>query len=110
MDTTVREFHDVLRHLVHNGPFASDTDRQRALSAVDEHEAQASDAIDIAHAHQDPPASEDPIVMVPVEGAPAPDGEAHQDPPASYGPVVSYDPVVVVPGEGAPAPDGDPAQ
>lgn len=32
-------FHDVIRHLVEHGPFASDQERTAALDAVDEHQA-----------------------------------------------------------------------
>jgi len=38
-------FHDVIRHLVEHGPFASDADRDAARAAVDEHEAQAHAAV-----------------------------------------------------------------
>lgn len=31
-------FHDVIRHLVEHGPFASDQDRQEALKAIDKHQ------------------------------------------------------------------------
>lgn len=37
-------FHDVIRHLVHHGPFATDTERDEALAAIDEHEAATTSA------------------------------------------------------------------
>lgn len=33
-------FHDVVRHLVEHGPWASDADRETALAAVNQHEQQ----------------------------------------------------------------------
>ena len=50
-------FHDVIRHLVEHGPFASDADRDAARAAVDEHEAQAHAAVTSVQLVQAPAAT-----------------------------------------------------